>query len=999
MLSRREGPRLSGRYESSSSPPAWWFHAFLPRAVVRILIVMAAAVILNGILYSGPLSVTFDNSSFGEGDTEGGIPDPIEIKLSSPTPPEIGRKSILEVEATSRWTDLENVRMTIDGVEGILVDGLPDSGYELPLNVANSAEFSLMVKQEGLLRIAIHIVGSSPEFGNLGGYAQVFLDVPEVGPGRLYFGNPPRPLFAGTALKVEPFANSAKDGAIYSGITPVAETHVPLPLPESLLNGETGDSVMRDYTHSTFVVTGRWLYWLEDDTTNAPQRWATVQVWDSDVLIDDLLWEGITDLNGEFTSDAIPRSEGGLAGNQDVYVKFFACNAAVCVKTTGDSTYNWVTGTTTIGNEDVFDVGSWTSATTEKFAQRPFQYINDGWDYAVNLGGLGAILGEVRVFIPDSCTFYTLADDTIHLCADGIDDKSPDDVNHEYGHYVQDKMYNDVFWPSPGGQHFLCGDNQDRGLSWTEGFANFFGPRANNEIVDAADISYSRPWDGSSFTINMETASFCASTVQGDDNEMRVAWSLWDLTDNANDGALDIGISYSAATIFSAINDCDQNNYRNFYDGGLCNWVTGGNPRYDLLATAFQNTIDYNIKPTAAVTSQTAFTWESGTITVGATASDPDTPVAFVQFRISEDNVCSDSDVLVGDDPSSPYSLAFDTASLTDDPDVWVCAKASDNMEESAWEISASSIGVDNTAPITASALAGLLGDNGWYTGSVTVSLTASDGLSGVSATSYRVDGGSLQSYTGPFIVGGDGIHTVEYSSVDAAGNAETSQQVQLSLDGTPPQALFTVPAENSWQAQPSVAVRWTGTDATSGVDRYIVTVDGGVPITLSAQDLELMLTGLPEGLHLIELRAFDRAGNFADATLHFGVDTTPPTVAVSSPAQDTTIVQASVTIEWMTADALSGVASCSVSLDGDTPVDVGTQTSFTFGSLPDGAHDITVECTDVAGNVVQAVAPFSVDTNPFSPTGPFGPWLLVIVVVLLISFTAVLILLWRRKR
>ncbi len=282
----------------------------------------------------------------------------------------------------------------------------------------------------------------------------------------------------------------------------------------------------------------------------------------------------------------------------------------------------------------------------------------------------------------------------------------------------------------------------------------------------------------------------------------------------------------------------------------------------------------------------------------------------------------------------------------------------------------------------------------------MTVSLAASDGVSGVSSTSYRVDGGSPQGYTGPFSVGGDGIHTVEYSSTDTAGNAEISQEFQLSLDGAPPQALFTVPAENSWQAQSSVAVRWTGTDATSGVNRYIMTVDGGVPIALSAQDLELILTGLPEGLHLIELRAFDRAGNFVDATLHFGVDTTPPTVAVSSPAQDTIIVQPSVTIEWLTADALSGVASCSVSFNGDTPVDVGGQTSIIFADLPDGAHDITVECTDVAGNIAQAAGSFSVDTNPFSPTGPFGPWLLVSVIIfLLLGVMVIIILIWRRRR
>ncbi len=174
------------------------------KIVILVVVVVATAGVYlassNGISSSGPRSITLDDSSFKASFGEDTVRDPIEIRLSSPTLPQMGRKSTLEIEATSRWTDLESVQMTVDAPEGILVDGLPDGEYELRLNVVHPMAIALMPVQEGLFRIAIHLSGISPEFGDLGGYAQVFLDVPEVGQGGLYFGTPPTPLFAGAAI-------------------------------------------------------------------------------------------------------------------------------------------------------------------------------------------------------------------------------------------------------------------------------------------------------------------------------------------------------------------------------------------------------------------------------------------------------------------------------------------------------------------------------------------------------------------------------------------------------------------------------------------------------------------------------------------------------------------------------------------------------------------------------------------------------------------------------
>ena len=71
------------------------------------------------------------------------------------------------------------------------------------------------------------------------------------------------------------------------------------------------------------------------------------------------------------------------------------------------------------------------------------------------------------------------------------------------------------------------------------------------------------------------------------------------------------------------------------------------------------------------------------------------------------------------------------------------------------------------------------------------VTLSGADATSGVAATYYAVDGGSMQSYTAPFTVSGDRWHNVTYYSVDAAGNAESVQAVGFGEAVAPPVATL----------------------------------------------------------------------------------------------------------------------------------------------------------------------------------------------------------------
>ncbi|TLZ71161.1 MAG: hypothetical protein E6K14_08020 [Methanobacteriota archaeon] len=62
--------------------------------------------------------------------------------------------------------------------------------------------------------------------------------------------------------------------------------------------------------------------------------------------------------------------------------------------------------------------------------------------------------------------------------------------------------------------------------------------------------------------------------------------------------------------------------------------------------------------------------------------------------------------------------------------------------------------------------------------------------------------------------------------------------------------------------------------DATSGVERMEISVDGGPAQSLGASETSHVITGLADGPHTVTLTVFDRAGNSATTTVSFRVDT-----------------------------------------------------------------------------------------------------------------------------
>ena len=155
--------------------------------------------------------------------------------------------------------------------------------------------------------------------------------------------------------------------------------------------------------------------------------------------------------------------------------------------------------------------------------------------------------------------------------------------------------------------------------------------------------------------------------------------------------------------------------------------------------------------------------------------------------------------------------------------------------------------------------------DKAWHANDVLLRLTATDPHSGVEATEYRVDEGpwvkgDAVKVRAPRDGGGDGEHRVRYRSRDKAGNLEAERTALVRIDATPPRT--TVQGGGDARRGGGVTVQLAAADAHSGVARTEYRLDGGA----WREGTVVTIPESPAGVHRLEYRSVDRAGNVAEA-------------------------------------------------------------------------------------------------------------------------------------
>ena len=280
----------------------------------------------------------------------------------------------------------------------------------------------------------------------------------------------------------------------------------------------------------------------------------------------------------------------------------------------------------------------------------------------------------------------------------------------------------------------------------------------------------------------------------------------------------------------------------------------------------------------------------------------------------------------------------------------WALSSYGDTSEKALAELK-----VDGSPPsITLSVTGGSPGGGGWYrSGTLDVSASGVDAVSGVVASEVSIDGGG---WTGSAQVSGEGVHRVSARVLDGAGNQATDE-AEIRIDGTPPNLSPEVSGtkgRDGWYIS-SVSVSASASDDLSGIANVEVSDGSGGwqagPLVIST-----------DGTHNPQYRAEDIAGNQSTDSTEVRIDRTPPSL---SPELSGTMGRNG----WYISP-VSVLASASDNLSGVAKVEISYGTSgWQTGPLvisSDGTHNPKYRAEDIAGNERKEDGPtIKIDAHP----------------------------------
>lgn len=232
--------------------------------------------------------------------------------------------------------------------------------------------------------------------------------------------------------------------------------------------------------------------------------------------------------------------------------------------------------------------------------------------------------------------------------------------------------------------------------------------------------------------------------------------------------------------------------------------------------------------------------------------------------------------------------------------------------------------------------------------------------------------------------------YPVTVKATDDAGNTTTKTDADATLGGSlklqvkekvAPVIAITAPTAGSYIINNKPAITFKVTDDDSGVNLATigVTIDSGSKVTGDAITKRTVTGGyectytptsaLADGSHMVRVDASDYDGNAAaQKSVTFKIDTVPPTLSITSPANGLVTNQAACTIVGKTNDATSSPVTVTVKLNSGAAeaVTVGSDGSFSKAlTLAAGSNTITIVATDYAGKTTTVTRTVKLDTTP----------------------------------
>ncbi|EDK3141816.1 Ig-like domain repeat protein [Salmonella enterica] len=228
-----------------------------------------------------------------------------------------------------------------------------------------------------------------------------------------------------------------------------------------------------------------------------------------------------------------------------------------------------------------------------------------------------------------------------------------------------------------------------------------------------------------------------------------------------------------------------------------------------------------------------------------------------------------------------------------------------------------------------------------------------------------------------------DGQHTISVTVTDIAGNTKTSAELQIEIDTQVQIDSVTLTTDSGVNDHDNItnANRPSFEIATpDDVTSVLVSFDGvnWTPISKNAAGQWEFTAGsaLSDGHYTLHVQATDRAGNTANSTLGFTVDTQIDGLSVvmlDDAGKDSTDGITNITSPRFEISAREPLQSVTVILNGKSSTltqGAGNKWLFTPDTpLVDGTYKIEIVAEDIAGNKISKEVSFTIDTIVSAPS------------------------------
>ncbi|WP_080181172.1 Ig-like domain-containing protein [Salmonella enterica] len=227
-----------------------------------------------------------------------------------------------------------------------------------------------------------------------------------------------------------------------------------------------------------------------------------------------------------------------------------------------------------------------------------------------------------------------------------------------------------------------------------------------------------------------------------------------------------------------------------------------------------------------------------------------------------------------------------------------------------------------------------------------------------------------------------DGQHTISVTVTDIAGNTKTSAELRIEIDTQVQIDSVTLTTDSGVNDHDNVtnATRPSFEIATpDDVTSVLVSFDGvnWTPVSKNAAGQWQFTAGsaLSDGHYTLHVQATDRAGNTANSTLGFTVDTQIDGLSVvmlDDAGKDSTDGITNITSPRFEISAREPLQSVTVILNGKSSTltqGAGNKWLFTPDTpLVDGTYKIEIVAEDIAGNKISKEVSFTIDTVVSDP-------------------------------